>query len=326
MVTNSAGSQQFAATRFQYAMDGRTMTFSIGETWNWDGNPTNCPTSYAIPWAREFRYGGARARYLNRQLDPVALLAGNIVSMQDTWTDYDGDQAYGDYELTLGNPPTVNNKRSYRPGMAVVDPWTSSGFSATDYLTTDHLGTTRGLTIPGGAPDDQSKASYTAFGERISGENHRFGYIGQFGYQAHSEMPYLHVGARYYDPASGRFLQRDPIGIRGGINVYGYVLNKPTIHIDSNGLYTDGGNYELRRGWTPKDIIYPDPAPPSDWRDRRNLPIQSYEDMEQEMFERNIDAIIAGLGLGAMGIAYESIAWWMLGLDGACGFYSIWPF
>jgi uncharacterized protein RhaS with RHS repeats len=43
------------------------------------------------------------------------------------------------------------------------------------------------------------------------------------------------VGWRYYDPASGRFLQRDPIGIRGGLNVYEYVDSNPLTSIDPSG-------------------------------------------------------------------------------------------
>lgn len=46
----------------------------------------------------------------------------------------------------------------------------------------------------------------------------------------------MHVGYRYYDPATGRFLQRDPIGIAGGVNVYLYASNGPTIRVDANGL------------------------------------------------------------------------------------------
>jgi len=33
---------------------------------------------------------------------------------------------------------------------------------------------------------------------------------------------------RYYDPATGRFLNRDPIGSAGGVNLYSYVNNRPT--------------------------------------------------------------------------------------------------
>ncbi|MBN1510487.1 MAG: RHS repeat-associated core domain-containing protein [Phycisphaerae bacterium] len=48
-------------------------------------------------------------------------------------------------------------------------------------------------------------------------------------------FPFLHVGARHYDPSTGRFLQRDPIGIRGGLNVYAYCMNNPVRSTDPSG-------------------------------------------------------------------------------------------
>lgn len=50
----------------------------------------------------------------------------------------------------------------------------------------------------------------------------------------------LHVGARWYDPAIGRFISRDPIGIAGGLNVYVYCANSPLGCVDPTGL-VDGG-------------------------------------------------------------------------------------
>ncbi len=56
------------------------------------------------------------------------------------------------------------------------------------------------------------------------------------GRSATDGFPFMHTGARYYDPSTGRFLQRDPIGIRGGLNVYVYCGNNPVIRIDPNGM------------------------------------------------------------------------------------------
>ncbi|MDO8629916.1 MAG: hypothetical protein Q7R41_05435, partial [Phycisphaerales bacterium] len=193
VVTKPEASATYTATRFGYAFNGRTVTFAMGETWD---DATVCPpVNYHIEWAREFRYDGARARYLNRPLNPVALMSGNFVSLGDTWTDYDGDSAYGDFEVTPGYPPTVANRRSYEPGLAQVDPWMSSGGTATDYVMGDHLGTARGLIMPNGTGVEP--VVYSAFGERISGTNLRFGYVGSFGYQSHGEFGFLHVGHRY---------------------------------------------------------------------------------------------------------------------------------
>ena len=46
--------------------------------------------------------------------------------------------------------------------------------------------------------------------------------------------------ARYYDPASRRFTQRDPIGFGGGLNQYAYVGNNPVNFTDPSGLAPAG--------------------------------------------------------------------------------------
>jgi RHS repeat-associated protein len=45
---------------------------------------------------------------------------------------------------------------------------------------------------------------------------------------------------RYYDAAHGRFLSEDPLGVLGGINLYVYVGNNPTILIDPSGMHGRG--------------------------------------------------------------------------------------
>ena len=41
---------------------------------------------------------------------------------------------------------------------------------------------------------------------------------------------------RYYDPDIGRYLSPDPIGLRGGLNLYAYVGNDPVNWMDPEGL------------------------------------------------------------------------------------------
>src|SRR5690606_24656093 len=51
-----------------------------------------------------------------------------------------------------------------------------------------------------------------------------------------SETGLLYYGYRYYDPAGGRWLSRDPIGEEGGLNLYGFVGNNGVSQWDYLGL------------------------------------------------------------------------------------------
>jgi RHS repeat-associated protein len=51
-----------------------------------------------------------------------------------------------------------------------------------------------------------------------------------------SETGLYYYGYRYYDPATGRWPSRDPIGEMGGINLYGFVGNDGITKIDLLGL------------------------------------------------------------------------------------------
>ena len=63
-----------------------------------------------------------------------------------------------------------------------------------------------------------------------------FGLGGQFGNYFDIEIGLTLCGQRYYDPAGGRWLTRDPIEYSGGMNLYGYVGNNPVNYVDPDGL------------------------------------------------------------------------------------------
>jgi RHS repeat-associated protein len=41
---------------------------------------------------------------------------------------------------------------------------------------------------------------------------------------------------RDYDPATGRYVESDPMGLGGGVNTYAYVSDKPLLSADPLGL------------------------------------------------------------------------------------------
>ena len=55
--------------------------------------------------------------------------------------------------------------------------------------------------------------------------------------------------ARYYDPASGRFLSEDPIQFDGGTHFYEYAENEPTTLVDPEGFQHRPGGPEHPEPW-----------------------------------------------------------------------------
>jgi RHS repeat-associated protein len=81
-----------------------------------------------------------------------------------------------------------------------------------------------------------SSAQYDAYGNLKSGTSpDPFGYSGEWGGYTDSETGLVLLTHRFYDPETGRFLTRDPLGYAGGINLYGYVQDNPVNWVDPEG-------------------------------------------------------------------------------------------
>jgi RHS repeat-associated protein len=102
------------------------------------------------------------------------------------------------------------------------------------YVHTDHLGTPQAMT-------DSSrnivwKGDYKPFGEVnevVGAVDNNFRFPGQY-YDAESGLYYN--WNRYYLAGVGRYLTADPIGLDGGMGLYGYAEGNPVNKIDFKGL------------------------------------------------------------------------------------------
>jgi RHS repeat-associated protein len=124
--------------------------------------------------------------------------------------------------------------------------------NATAFIFTDHLNTPREVARIGASAANGNNANgYTTiwkwdslpFGETLPNQNpsglgvlnfnHRF--PGQY---FDTETGLHQNWFREYDPKVSRYVQSDPIGLKGGTNTYGYVLSSPLNATDKLGLCT----------------------------------------------------------------------------------------
>ncbi|MCG8408979.1 MAG: hypothetical protein MI923_27555 [Phycisphaerales bacterium] len=238
-VVRQTGSSTPEIGWFYYDTSGRLwfVTYGFGDYDELTGDVSN----QTFTLASEYRYSAdGRQRYLVRQLDPDNDFApfANL----DVWSDHAGFNIYSDYTVnTTTGVATEIAAYSSGLGSSMYNSSTSS-FDAPDYAGNDLIGTKRLATDDNGAQIE--RLVYTAFGELVSSTSseNRYGYGGAWGYErpevtdALEPWGWLHVGARYYDPSVGRFMQRDPIGMEGGLNVYVYAEANPVDVVDPDGL------------------------------------------------------------------------------------------
>ena len=147
---------------------------------------------------------------------------------------YDGDNII----LKIVDDGVNTTKTFYTHGQGIDEPLAMERGGSFFYYHADGLGSITAIT-------DQNRNvvqrySYDSFGVPKYTETFRnsFMYTGR---EWDKETGLYYYRARYYDPVVGRFIQKDPIGFRGGINLYSYVGQNPINYTDPSGLIANSG-------------------------------------------------------------------------------------
>lgn len=179
------------------------------------------------------------------------LAAGNASSgtyVSNPWTAVPA----GNYVLTAVATDSNGVTTTSSPVTVIVNPAPAQGGAGMYFITTDHLNTPRLV------QDQFQKAVWTwdqgePFGDSVPNQNPQGASSGGafvFNLRYPGQYADLETGTSYnyyrdYYPATGRYVQSDPVGFRGGINTYAYVGSNPIATVDPKGLFSPGVHHDL---------------------------------------------------------------------------------
>lgn len=263
----------YNAANQQTALGGSSLTYDLNGNLTSDGTTT-------YTWNVRNQLTGMSRTGLSAsfQYDGLGRRVSKTVNSSTTSYVYDGPHIV---QEKVSGTPTANIILGMLDEVLIR---TDSGGSFSPLV--DGNGNTIGLTDSSGVV--QTEYTYQPFGETTSSGSSN-GNPSQYTGRDNDGTGLYYYRGRYYSPALHRFISEDPIGVLGGVNLYGYVGNNPISYTDPYGF--DKGN--PGNGNDPND---PDSADPLELRKFINIS------------KNNLKNVMIGAGAEALGPAAGAIA------------------
>jgi RHS repeat-associated protein len=209
-----------AGLTYTFDADGNVLTRSDGAAFTHDIRNR----------MRHFAKGAVAADYL---LDESGRRIRKVVNSATTWYLWEGTQLIAEYDAA----GTRTARYGYLESKGVATQFQDA--NATYYVHSDHLETPRLMTDA--TARVTWKARHEAFGKAIvesdpDGDGIDVAFNQRLpGQYADAESGLHYNYQRDYDPQTGRYLQSDPIGVEGGVNLFLYVNANPVNYADPTG-------------------------------------------------------------------------------------------
>ncbi|RZA08500.1 MAG: RHS repeat protein, partial [Moraxellaceae bacterium] len=163
--------------------------------------------------------------------NPVGQRVKKTVNGVVTWYLYNANGLAAEYD----NSGALIKEYAFHPQKTwMTDPlFIRTAANQYFYYQNDHLGTPQKIIDAAGQVVWQ--ANYSAFGQATvstSQVENNLRFPGQY---FDSETGLHQNFKRDYDPALGRYIERDPIDLDGGLNTYGYAYQSPIVNTDPTG-------------------------------------------------------------------------------------------
>jgi RHS repeat-associated protein len=234
---------QYGDTLYAYTAAGELAERVVGtDTTRYAYDPLGNLVEVVLPSGDTIAYViDGRSRRVARQVNGV---------VAHRWLYQDQLEPVAEVDST-GNPVAryVYGTRAHVPDYVVKG-------DSTYRIVADHLGSVR-LVVNVASGWVAQRLEYDGYGRVLEDTNPGFQCFGYAGGLWDAAAGHARFGARDYDPQTGRWLSRDPVGFRGGsLNLHQYVMNAPTDATDPSGLLSKEA---AMWGVPPKMPSWPDP-------------------------------------------------------------------